>query len=79
MELDDSDSDVEREQDAGSPPQPTRSKTQQLKEIDTLDCFQVLMTDLQLVHTVLDKERKLSSSSRRSKDLVLVGLQDELT
>ena len=79
MELDDSDSDAEHDQDAGGPPLPTGSGTQKTKEVDTLDCFQSLTTDLQSVHTVLDQVRKLASSSRRSKDLALVGMQDELT
>ena len=46
---------------------------------DTLDCFQSLSKDLKSVQDVLDQVHKLASGPHRSKDLVLVGLQDEIS
>ena len=41
---------------------------------DTLDCFQLLSSDLKSVQTVLTEVLKLASGSCRFKDLALVGL-----
>ena len=79
MELDDSDSEDGHGPEAeGPPPPPGPTKSKGLGA-DTLDCFQSLSKDLLSVQEVLDQVFKLASGPRRSKDLALVGLQDEIS
>ena len=79
MELDDSDSDHDDDADIDDQ---RRMEDQQKKKSslgqDTTDCFQSLSQDLQSVHTVLAQLHKLTSGPRRSKDLALIGMQDEI-
>ena len=44
-----------------------------------MDCFHSLSSDLKSVQAVLDQLHTLAISSRRSKDLALAGLQDEIS
>ena len=43
-----------------------------------MNCFQSLSKDLQSVHSVLDQVCRLASSSHRSKELALAGMQGKL-
>ena len=45
---------------------------------ETTDCFQSLSSDLKSVHVVLEQLLKLAGGQRRSKDLALVGMHDEI-
>ena len=79
MELDDSDSDEEQgAKDAPPPPPPDRNQKKGLS-FAMMECLQSLSRDLKSVQEVLDQVFKLASGSRRSKDLALVGLQDEIS
>ena len=78
MELDDPNSD--HDEDANIDDQ-KRSEDRQKKSTlgqDTTDCFQSLSQDLKSVHAVLAQLHKLTSGPRRSKDLALIGMQDEI-
>ena len=76
MELDASDSDDDHDEEEIERG-PTVETEKRSDVDDTMGCFQSLVTDLKSVQTVLDEVRKLATS-RRTKDLALIGLQDEL-
>ena len=77
MELDasDSDEDLDKDEDEQGPTVETEKRRDEGD--DTMGCFQSLVTDLKSVQAVLDEVRKLATS-RRTKDLALIGLQDEI-
>ena len=78
MELDDSDSN--HDEDAAIANQKREDDRQKKSTLgqDTTDCFQSLSQDLKSVHAVLAQLHKLTSGPRRSKDLALIGMQDEI-
>ena len=43
-----------------------------------MDCFKFLSEDLQAVQKLLDQVHRIATSKSRTKDLALVGLQDEI-
>ena len=77
MELDasDSDEDPDRDEVERGPTVETEKRNEAAE--DTMGCFQSLVTDLKSVQAVLDEVRRLATS-RRTKDLALIGLQDEI-
>ena len=79
MELDESDSDDAPDAEDGSVPRPPGDSNNKGVGTDTLECLRSLASDLKAVHTVLDQVHRLASGSRRSKDLALTGLQDEIS
>ena len=79
MELDESDSDDAPDAEDGSIPHPPRDSNNKGVGTETLECLRSLASDLKAVHTVLDQVHRLVSGSRRSKDLALTGLQDEIS
>ena len=44
----------------------------------TLDCFKSLSEDLEAVQKLLDQVQRIATSKSRTKELALVGLQDEI-
>ena len=79
MELDESDDEDEQDLVAAGLPPSFQSDQKKVSEVDTMDCFQSLSSDLKSVQAMLDQLHKLASSSGRSKDLALVGLQDKIS
>ena len=79
MELDESDSDHDHDADHDDLKQKPDRQQKSVLGQDTTDCLQSLSSDLKSVHAVLDQLHKLASSPRRSKDLALVGMQDEIS
>ena len=77
MELDDSDSHDDKDMDAGGLPPPVEVGKIKGLGANTMDCSQSLSSNLKSVQAVLAQVHKLASGSCPSKDLVLVGLQDE--
>ena len=77
MELDVSDSDEDPDKDTDERVPTAEDEKRRDAGDDTMGCFQSLVTDLKSVQAVLDEVRKLATS-RRTKDLALIGLQDEI-
>ena len=77
MELDVSDSDEDPDKDTDKRVPTAEEEKRRDAGDDTMGCFQSLVTDLKSVQAVLDEVRKLATS-RRTKDLTLIGLQDEI-
>ena len=78
MELDESDSDHDHDEDIDNSKRKSGRPQKSALGQDTADCLQSLSSDLKSVHAVLDQLHKLASGPRRSKDLALVGMQDEI-
>ena len=77
MELDVSDSDEDPDKDTDERVPTAEDEKCRDAGDDTMGCFQSLVTDLKSVQAVLDEVRKLATS-RWTKDLALIGLQDEI-
>ena len=74
MELDASASGNEHKRVDGDAQLPPKSIKKTDEGSATMDCFQSLSKDLQLVHIVLNQVRRLVSSTRRLKELALAGM-----
>ena len=78
MEVDASDSANESADGEADHPPPMDDEPLGAAKTPTLDCFMSLSADLQAVQQILDQVHRIASSKSRSKELALVGLQNEL-
>ena len=78
MEIDDSDSAIESVDGDGDQPPPVAEAPSGAATMATFDCFKSLSEDLSAVQKLLDQVHHIATSRSRSKELALVGLQDEI-
>ena len=81
MDLDDSDSvDGSADGNGGPPPPPPQMADAPpgAAKTATFDCFKSLSEDLFAVQKLLDQVHRIATSKSRSKELAIVGLQDEI-
>ena len=77
MDLDDSDSADELADGIGEPP-PLTAALAGAAKTTTFNCFKSLSEDLGVVQKLLDQVHRMATSKSRSKELAIVGLQDEI-
>ena len=78
MDLDDSDSEDGSDVEDVAHPPPVDPERSSAAQTTTFDCFWSLSVDLQSVQRVLDQVHRLATGKSRSKELAIVGLQDEI-
>ena len=78
MDIDDSDSANESADGDGDQPPPVDDAPPAAAKTATFDCFKSLSEDLSAVQKLLEQVHRIATSKSRSKELALVGLQDEL-
>ena len=81
MDLNDSDSVDESADGNGDPPPPPPPMADALPsgaKTATFECFKSLSEDLFAVQKILDQVHSIATSKSRSKELAIVGLQDEI-
>ena len=78
MDLDDSDSEKELDDGHGDHPPPPAGASSGATKKATMDCFKSLSEDLHAVQKLIDQVHRIATSKSRTKDLALVGLQDEI-
>ena len=78
MDLDDSDSANESSDGDGDHPSHVDDAPSGAAKTATFDCFTSLSADLSAVQKILDQVHRIATSKSRSKELAIVGLQDEI-